>query len=71
VGVFGSVIREEQSENSDIDLLVELDTNGDLLDLVGIGQYLENIFHKRVDVVPKDALRQEFREQVLKEVRYI
>ena len=71
VGVFGSVIRGEQREGSDIDVLVVLDAKADLLDLTGIGQYLEEQLHARVDVVPRAALRQEFRDQVLKEVRYL
>ena len=71
VGVFGSVIREEQREGSDIDVLVVLDAKADLLDLIGIGQYLEEQLHARVDVVPRAALRQEFRDQVLKEVCYL
>lgn len=71
VGVFGSVIRGEQREGSDIDVLVDLDSKADLLDLIGIGQYLEECLHAHVDVVPRAALRQEFRDQVLKEVRYL
>lgn len=71
VGVFGSVVREEQREGSDIDVLVDLDAQADLLDLIGIGQYLEERLNARVDVVPRAALRQEFREQVLKEVCYL
>jgi predicted nucleotidyltransferase len=71
VGVFGSVIRGEQRDGSDIDVLVDLDLKADLLDLIGIGQYLEERLHATVDVVPRAALRQEFRDQVLKEVRYL
>jgi predicted nucleotidyltransferase len=71
VGVFGSVIRGEQRDGSDIDVLVDLDAKADLLDLIGIGQYLEERLHARVDVVPRAALRKEFRDQVLKEVRYL
>jgi predicted nucleotidyltransferase len=40
VGVFGSVIRGEQRDGSDIDVLVDLDSKADLLDLIRIGQYL-------------------------------
>jgi predicted nucleotidyltransferase len=36
VGVFGSVIREEQRDGSDIDVLVNLGAHADLLDLIGI-----------------------------------
>ena len=71
VGVFGSVIRGERRDGSDIDVLVDLDSNADLLDLIGIGQYLEERLQNKVDVVPMAALRQEFRDQVLKEVCYL
>ena len=71
VGVFGSVIRGEQRADSDLDLLVDLAADADLLDLIGIGQYLEERLHARVDVVPRAALRRELKEQVLNEVRYL
>jgi len=71
VGVFGSVIRGEQRDGSDIDVLVDLDSKADLLDLIGIAQYLEDQLQSRVDVVPRTVLRQEFRDQVLNEVCYL
>lgn len=71
IGLFGSVIRGEQREDSDIDILVNLPKDADLLDLIGIGQFLEERLHHKVDVVPKDSLRDEIRERVLKEVRYL
>lgn len=71
IGVFGSVIRGEQREESDIDILVDLDKDADLLDLIGLSQFLEERLHHKVDVVPKAALREEIRERVLKEVRYL
>ena len=71
VGVFGSVIRGEQRDDSDIDVLVDLDSSADLLDLIGIGLYLEERLHAKVDVVHRAALRQEFQDQVLKEVCYL
>jgi predicted nucleotidyltransferase len=71
IGMFGSMIRGEQREESDIDILVDLPSEADLLDLIGIGQFLEERLHHKVDVVPKGALRDEIRESVLKEVRYL
>jgi len=71
IGVFGSVARGEQREESDIDILVDLDEGADLLDLIGLSQFLEERLHHKVDVVPKTALRKELRERVLKEVRYL
>lgn len=71
IGLFGSVVRNEQREGSDIDILVELPNEADLLDLIGLGQFLEERLHQRVDVVPKRALREEIRDRVLNEVRYL
>jgi len=50
IGVFGSAARQEMTEASDIDVVVELD-HPDLLILVGIKQELEELLHQPVDVV--------------------
>lgn len=71
IGIFGSMARGEQREESDIDIVVDLDKDADLLDLIGLSQYLEERLRQKVDVVPKAALRQEIRERVLKEVFYL
>jgi uncharacterized protein len=71
IGLFGSVIRGEQREDSDIDILVDLPEEADLLDLIGLSQFLEERLHHKVDVVPKKSLRIEIRERVLKEVRFL
>jgi len=68
ISLFGSFARGEQLENSDIDLLTEFDDNADLFDLIGLGLYLEEIFKRSVDIVPKKSLRAELRETVLQQV---
>ena len=50
IGLFGSVARGEQTENSDIDVFYESKTMS-LLDAVGLWQELESLFKKPVDVV--------------------
>ncbi|MCK4395459.1 nucleotidyltransferase family protein [candidate division WOR-3 bacterium] len=69
IGVFGSVMRGEQKGTSDIDILVEFEDDADLLDLVGIAQFLEEKLQQKVDVVSKRALREEIKETVLQEVQ--
>ncbi len=68
IGVFGSVSRRQHGEASDIDVLVDFEEGADLLDLVGLAQFLEEHFHWPIDVVPKRALRAEIRQSVLAEV---
>lgn len=50
---------------------MDLPDEADLLDLIGLGQFLEERLNHKVDVVPKRSLREEIREHVLKEVRYL
>ncbi|KPL01638.1 MAG: hypothetical protein AMJ73_10295 [candidate division Zixibacteria bacterium SM1_73] len=71
IGIFGSTIRGERSQTSDIDLLVDFKNEADLFDLMGLGLFLEEKFNQRVDVVPKRAIREEIKDRVLKEVVYL
>jgi uncharacterized protein len=68
IGIFGSVARGEQKKTSDIDFLVDFDDNASLLDLVGLGLFLEEKLKQKVDIVSRRALRKELKDAVLKEV---
>jgi uncharacterized protein len=68
MSLFGSFVRGEQEAGSDIDVLVDFEEEADLLDLMGLSLYLEETLQRKVDVVPKNALREELRESVLSEL---
>ena len=68
IGLFGSFVREAQTVSSDIDVLVDFDEDASLFDLVRVGDFLEEKLHRKVDVVPKESLRQELRDSVLREM---
>ena len=65
--VFGSIVRGKGTEESDIDLLVEMDEDRSLLDLIAIKLNLEEALGHKVDLVTERALHRLFREEVLKE----
>ena len=67
VGVFGSYVRGEQREKSDIDFLVDILRPISLLEIVGAEIYLGEILGLRVDLVPKRDVREELRETILAE----
>ena len=67
VRVFGSVVRGEVGEDSDVDFLVQLDRDRSLLDHVALMQDLEDLFGCRVDVVTERALHRLVRDRVLAE----
>lgn len=68
IGLFGSYVRSQESEASDVDILVEFEQGADLLDLVALGVFLEEKLGRKVDLVTKRALRPEIRDQVIREV---
>ena len=70
IGYFGSFARGEQKEDSDIDILVEFRRPlgwafFDLLDL------LENEFQRKVDLVSSKALKEQLRDEILSQTRYV
>jgi len=65
VGLFGSVSRAADTLASDVDVLVDFTDDADLFDLVGLALFLEERLGRRVDVIPRRALRPELRESVL------
>ncbi|MEW6738936.1 MAG: nucleotidyltransferase family protein [Nitrospirota bacterium] len=67
VGIFGSYVRGEQKKKSDIDILASFGEEISLLDLVGAELYLKKILKMKVDLIPKEDLRPELKERILKE----
>jgi len=67
IQIFGSVARQENTSESDIDFLVELDNQRTLLDQIALIQDLEELLGCRVDVVEPDCLHEAIRSQVLQE----
>ena len=67
VGIFGSYVREEQRQQSDIDLLADILRPISLFELVGAELYLSEILGAKVDLVPKRDVREELRETILRE----
>lgn len=65
VRIFGSVARGEEREDSDIDFLVDLESDRSLLDRIGLIQDLEDLLGRKVDVATVKGLRAYFRERIL------
>ena len=69
IGLFGSYARDEQTEQSDIDILVDFD--GPIaFEFLDLKDYLERLFAKKVDLVTIRSLKPYVKNDVLNEVRY-
>jgi predicted nucleotidyltransferase len=67
VRVFGSVRRGEADSSSDLDLLVDMSEGRSLLDLVALGDELEEALGVEVDVVTEGSLSPYLRDRILAE----
>lgn len=66
--VFGSVLRGEDTEDSDLDLLVDpIDGKTSLVSLVRIKREVETLLGVKADVLTPMALHERFRQQVLRD----
>ena len=65
--VFGSVARDEDTENSDVDILVDPDDTVSLVTLARLNRELSTLLDTPVDLVPAATLKPGVRERVLAE----
>jgi uncharacterized protein len=70
IGLFGSFSDDSYTEDSDIDLLVEFERP------IGwkyfsLEIYLENIFGRKIDLVTKNALKEQIKDRILNQVIYV
>lgn len=71
LGIFGSYVRDEQTTESDLDILVEFDEPVSLLDLVRLENEITNELGVEVDIVTKGSLKPRIRARVSDDVVYV
>jgi hypothetical protein len=68
IGVFGSYVRGEQKEKSDVDVLVEFEEPVGLFEFMDLEAYLTGLLRVKVDLVSKKALKPHIGQHILEEV---
>jgi hypothetical protein len=69
VRVFGSMARNDGNEESDLDLLVELEAGKSGFALGGFLEDVTNLVHRKVDVVTEKSLHPAIHDKVMREAR--
>jgi hypothetical protein len=69
IRLFGSTARGEDRPDSDVDLLVEMDPGRSLIDLVALGQDLEELLNRKVDVLTESSVHPAIRPHILADAR--
>ncbi len=71
LGIFGSYVRQEQREDSDLDLLVTFKEPPSLFKFIELENFLSETLGIKVDLVMEDALKPTIKERILREVQII
>ncbi|MEA1888026.1 MAG: nucleotidyltransferase family protein [Bacteroidota bacterium] len=70
IGLFGSFTDDTFSEESDIDLLVELERPIGWR-FFSLEIYLEKVLGRKIDLVTKNAIKEQIKDRILKQVHYV
>ena len=67
LSIFGSFARKEQTETSDLDILVDFTKTPDLLTFIALEEYLSKELVLNVDLVPKRKVKAQLQQQIFQE----
>ncbi len=67
IALFGSIVREQFDEKSDIDILVEFDDGKTLIDLVNLELELKKELERNIDVITYRSIHPLLKERILNE----
>jgi hypothetical protein len=70
LAIFGSVSRNENTKNSDIDILVDF-TQPVGLEFIDLADELEKILDHKVDLVSRNGIKPEYYEQIKNDLQYV
>ncbi|MBU0599271.1 nucleotidyltransferase family protein [bacterium] len=71
IGIFGSYVRGEEKQKSDLDVLVEFDDSIDFFLFLELEEYLAELIGVKVDLVMKKVLKPRIGIHILEEVVYV
>jgi predicted nucleotidyltransferase len=67
VRIFGSIARGDFRQESDVDILVQMQQGRTFLDLVALWQELEELLGRKVDVITEEGISPYLRDRILAE----
>ena len=70
IAIFGSYGREQQTGNSDVDILVDFDRPIGI-EFIDLADELENLLKIKVDLVSKNGIRPDYYKQIERELNYV
>lgn len=70
IGIFGSIVRNDFSENSDVDIIVDF-SQPIGIEFIDLADLLEEEFHEQVDLVSKKGIKPQYFSSIENEIVYV
>ena len=70
IGLFGSIVRNDFSSQSDIDIIVDF-TRPVGVEFIDLGDFIENKIKRKVDLVSKNGIREKYYKAIEREIVYV
>jgi uncharacterized protein len=72
LGLFGSFVRNQANDNSDIDILIVFE-NGkkNINNLLNAHAYLESLFGRKTELITEDSMSEYFKKSISNEIEYV
>ncbi len=70
LGLFGSVVRDDFSSNSDIDIIVDF-SQPIGIEFIDLADYIERKLDKKVDLVSKNGIKENYYKSIEREIIYV
>ena len=70
IGIFGSFATGKNDDSSDVDVLVEFSKPIGMFKFLELEEYLAKLFHRKVDLATKKALKPAIKNDILQEIIY-
>jgi len=71
LGLVGSYARDEAREESDIDLVVSLQSENSFRSFFGLLHFLQDNLHERIDLATEASLKPRVRETIMRDIHYV
>ena len=71
IGLFGSYVRDEQTEKSDLDMLVDFEKPLGFFKLINLEDYISKKLGTKVEVVTPGALKERIKPYIMRDIIYV
>ena len=71
IGLFGSYVRNEQTDDSDIDIAVEIESKNKFRSFFGLKHYLEDNLKHTIDLGIESTLKPIAKRTIVKDIIYV